>query len=191
MNGADVRRAREALSWKRPELADKTGLSVAQIASIETGRSIRPNEETVLRDVLAGGLATAPVGNGKVPSQPKHLSECAMDITGFCTCKDASPEGPFGTEDEAPEPMAPDSSAPDFDPGIIVEEEWAGLKRGDVVKIKDDVKQQRTYKFLRHVKKPEQEYIELGPVKGASGRILDMGKTLLIKRKNQWVEVKP
>lgn len=162
MQGADVRKAREAIGWKRPELATRTGLSVAQIASIETGRSIRPAEETVLRDVLQERLEQALVGNGKVPAT------------------------------SGPDPMPPAPQDPAFDPGVKVLEEWCGLVKGDEVRITGDVKPLRRYVFLRYVEKPEQTIVELGPVpgKGATGRIINPNQTvLLIKRKNTWREV--
>ena len=167
MQGADVRKAREAIGWKRPQLAEATGLSVAQIASIESGRSIRPAEETVLRDVLQRSLDQAPVGNGKVPvSQPAAL----------------------GPED-GPDPMPPAKQDAAFDPGIIVLEEWCGIKRGDIVRLESDPKPW-DYAFIKYVKEPEREYVMCQRPGRASPRTVQPSNVLklqIIKRKKEWV----
>jgi DNA-binding XRE family transcriptional regulator len=57
VSGADLRRAREACGWSRTELSNRTGITVAKLASIERGRAPKPDEDTALRETLKDQLA--------------------------------------------------------------------------------------------------------------------------------------
>lgn len=56
LTGKIVREQREKLGWKRPLLAEKSGLTIAQIAGIETGRPLKDGEEEKLRAALQLGV---------------------------------------------------------------------------------------------------------------------------------------
>jgi transcriptional regulator with XRE-family HTH domain len=76
MNGSDVRKAREALGWKRPQLAEATGFTVAQIARMELKRPTL-EEEPKLKEVLKTELGKVVVGS----MAPAESSDPDAEVT--------------------------------------------------------------------------------------------------------------
>ena len=100
ITGEEVRTARESLGWKRQQLADALGLTIAQVARIET-RGPKPEETDGLEELLRkGGVTTADV-----------------------------PESSSDPEFELPDPPVSEGAEGEAD-RRIVSTEWRGIKRG-------------------------------------------------------------
>lgn len=88
LEGHMIREQREKLGWKRPLLAEKSGLTIAQIAGIETGRALKPGEEEKLRAALQLGAEDQVRPNGTVaepsnePTTPLPVEEDPLVFTG-------------------------------------------------------------------------------------------------------------
>jgi transcriptional regulator with XRE-family HTH domain len=180
MQGADVRKAREALHWNRPKLAEATGITPGRISRIESGSAIGPEEDAALRDVLAAALEDAPI-TGAPPGVGAPAPELTKDGHEGQFDKASAP----GPED-GPDPMPADPSG--FDTGVQVLEEWCGLKQGDTVRLADDPKPW-DYEFRRYVKQPEREYVEVKRKGRASPRTVrpdSILKLTIIKRRKVW-----
>lgn len=75
-----VREQREKLNWTRPQLSEKCGLSVAQIAGIELGRAFKAGEEDALRQALKFEVARRVEEKGP---EVKSAAELGLDPMRF------------------------------------------------------------------------------------------------------------
>lgn len=109
ITGTEVRTARESLGWKRQQLADALGLTIAQVARIET-RGPKSEEMDGLEELLRkGGVTTVD-----------------------------EPESSTDPEFELPDPPVSEGGPNDPD-RQVVSTEWRGIKRGAVVKIDGEI----------------------------------------------------
>lgn len=76
-----VREQREKLNWTRPQLAEKCGLSVAQIAGIELGRAFKVGEEDALKQALKFEVARRVDERGMVVKSADELGLDPMRFT--------------------------------------------------------------------------------------------------------------
>jgi transcriptional regulator with XRE-family HTH domain len=82
-----VREQREKLSWTRPQLAERCGLTVAKLAGIELGRAFKPGEEEALKLALKIEVARRVDDRGLLV---KSAEELGLDPLRFTA--EANPE---------------------------------------------------------------------------------------------------
>lgn len=143
ITGDDVRTAREALNWNRQQVADALGLTIAQVARIET-RGPKEGELEGLGQLLAKAGVTV-----------------ADDPTAD------PPESSSDPEFELPDPPVSEGG-PDDPDRRVVSTEWRGIKRGQVVKI--DGETGKRFRFGYHFRSPVQEYVSVYSTKNGGER---------------------
>lgn len=179
MTGADVRGAREALGWSRPELSKRTGLTVAQLARIEHPASgtLRPDDEAKIRPVLKNALAGVLVA-GSV--------DVAVQLAS------PAPEGRPGTTQHAPEGASELRAVPaeavtdPWDDGTVTETSWRGLEPGTTIKLANDPHPNARYEFRHYFHSASQEYVALTSRRNRMQRTV-RPERILVQRRGKWV----
>lgn len=182
MNGQDVRRAREALGWSRPELSGRCGLTVAQLARVEHPASgtLRPEDEARIRPVLKDALAGVLVAG-------------AVDVA--VQLASPAPGGRPGTTQHAPEDVngpkkvivwVDEATSDPWDDGTVTDPGWKGLHPGELVKLANDNHARATYLFRHHFRSASQEYVSVTSTRNRMERNV-RPERILIQRGGRWV----
>lgn len=172
MTGADVVRAREALGWKRTELARHAGLDYGRVVSIERSRmgwqGWKEGDELAIRRVLKDALERLEDLRGR-PIMPDAAEAVAA----------ARKTHNHGVRMPPPVPEA-------FDDSIVRETVWRGLVPGKLVRIDGNLKPYEQFKFVYHFKSPAQEYVQLHAVRNGGFRSV-RPERVLVQTVRGWV----